>query len=151
MNRAPEDYIREAEESVGPVKCPYCHGHAEFLASSESVYHGKDYGPLWICHKCQAWCGCHTNTTRPLGRLADKELRSAKMAAHAAFDPHWKTQGFSRATSYKYLAAALGVDPDECHIGMFDVEMCRRVVEVCPLSIPTEKKQSGRKVGKAAQ
>lgn len=130
-------------------RCPYCKKLAEYRESSESIYHGKDYGPVWICGPCQAWCGCHPGTDRPLGRLADAELRKAKMAAHAAFDPHWKTQGFSRATAYKYLADALEIDREECHIGMFDVTMCKRVVNVCPLDIPSEKRQSGRKVGRS--
>jgi hypothetical protein len=34
--------------------------------------------------------GCHKGTTKPLGRLADAELREWKKRAHAAFDPVWQ-------------------------------------------------------------
>ena len=79
--------------------CPYCDGVIEFLSSSESIYHGRDYGPVYICKPCQAWVGCHRGTIKPLGRLADKELRRAKIAAHDAFDhtakntPRYRSRG----------------------------------------------------------
>jgi len=133
---------------MSDIRCPYCGDHAEFSETSESIYHGRDYGPVWICALCQAWCGCHKGTDRPLGRLANAELRTARIAAHAAFDPHWKTFGFSRMTAYQYLSDALEIDVDECHIGLFDAGMCRRVVAVCPLNIPTEKRHAGGTVRK---
>jgi hypothetical protein len=67
----------------------------------------------------------------PLGRLANAELRKAKMAAHEAFDPVWKTKRMKRGEAYAWLAKKLRVNKDGCHIGVFDVEMCRRVVVVC--------------------
>lgn len=81
----------------------------------------------------------------PLGRLADAELRDWKKRAHAVFDPLWKARaekrkreegdkyydGRSRGVGYKWLAGQLGIEVKECHIGMFDVETCKRVVEVC--------------------
>lgn len=123
------------------VRCPYCNRAAEFRESSASIYHGKDYGPIYICESCQAWCGCHKGTQTPLGRLANAELRAAKMAAHAAFDPHWKGTKIPRGVAYLYLSRALGIDQNDCHIGMFDVAMCKRVVEVCPLNIPLKREK----------
>lgn len=74
----------------------------------------------------------------PLGRLADKELRRWKIRAHNAFDPLWQAKvarGFrkraARDLGYNWLAGELGIKWEECHIGMFDVEMCKRVVEIC--------------------
>lgn len=79
--------MNDRDEVTKPPICPYCERPAEFLASSARVYHGRDYGPVWACLPCAAWVGCHKGTTQPLGRLANAELRKAKMAAHAAFDP----------------------------------------------------------------
>ena len=77
------------------VICPYCRKPAKFMESSALIYHGRNYGPVYACMPCGAWVGCHPNTTRPLGRLANAELREMKMKTHAAFDPIW-TARFER-------------------------------------------------------
>jgi len=64
----------------------------------------------------------------PLGRLANAELRAAKRAAHAAFDPIWKGGDMSRHAAYGWLAKQLGISRANCHIGMFDVDGCEAVV-----------------------
>lgn len=71
------------------------------------------------------------HTTQPLGRLANAELRKAKIAAHAAFDSLWKTTALTRSDAYTWLAEQLELAPKDCHIGMFDVEQCKQVVRVC--------------------
>ncbi len=119
--------------------CPYCGNHARLLDKSGAVYGGRDFGPVWACLSCRAWVGCHPGTTVPLGRLADAELRRAKMAAHRAFDDLWRRKmkrdgcrkGEARGAGYRWLAGQLGLPAERTHIGMFDVETCRRVVEVC--------------------
>lgn len=126
----------------GPINmkmnCPYCGGGVT-LRDSAVVYR-RSYGPMWICDRypaCDAYVGCHKGTEKPLGRLANKELRDAKMAAHSAFDPMWKTPSISRtpkqmrSIAYRWLAEQLGLDAKKCHIGLFDAETCRRVVEAC--------------------
>lgn len=90
--------------------------------------HAKQF---WVCWACRAWVGCHDDDlTRPLGRLANAELRQAKIAAHAAFDGIWRGK-MRRGAAYRWLAAQLGIDARDCHIGMFDVDQCRRAVEAC--------------------
>lgn len=121
------------------MKCPYCDSSAVFLESSESLYHGRNYGPVYACIPCQAWVGCHRGTKQPLGRIANAELRRAKVSAHASFDGLWRakmrisgvSKGKARGLAYAWLAKQLGIDPQHCHIGMFDLAMCERVVEVC--------------------
>ena len=83
---------------------------------------------FWVCTHCKAWVGCHPRTTTPLGRLANAELRKAKMAAHEAFDPLWRSGELSRSEAYAWLARTLGVSPANCHIGMFDVDGCNAVI-----------------------
>lgn len=65
-----------------------------------------------------------------MGRLANAELRAAKSAAHLAFDKLWKGGKMSRRNAYAWLAKALDINPLHCHIGMFDVDQCKKVVEV---------------------
>lgn len=119
--------------------CPYCNHLAE-LTNSAEVYGGRDFGKMvWRCRRCEAWVGCHPGTNTPLGRLANAELRKAKIAAHDAFDSLWRrkhvkeggSKGRARGAGYRWLAEQLGIEPASCHIGMFDVELCKRVVEVC--------------------
>lgn len=122
-----------------PVLCAYCGAPAQLLADSSRIYHGRDFGPVWRCDPCEAHVGCHPGTVKPLGRLANAELRQAKAAAHAAFDPLWRAKiartgcakSRARGAGYAWLAAQMGVEVRDCHIGMFDVAQCVRVVEVC--------------------
>lgn len=124
--------------------CPYCGNPSIFHQSSEHLYHGKNYGPVYECSPCGAWVGCHPGTARPLGRLANRELREAKIAAHNEFDRLWRkryvrkhavdsryTKGMARGGRYKELAILLNIPREECHIGMFDVDQCKRVRELC--------------------
>lgn len=110
--------------------CPYC-GRKAILENDSAIY-GRSYGKqLWLCRnfpRCDAYVGCHVGTDVPLGRMANKELREAKKKAHAAFDSLWRTGKMSRAIAYKWLAEKMGMLLAECHIGMFDVEDCERVV-----------------------
>lgn len=121
--------------------CSYCDRPA-MLVPGRAVYPNRPQywtKPVWWCPPCKAWVGCHPGTERPLGRLANAELRAAKQAAHAAFDPLWKrkmdrdrcSKTKARRAGYAWLAAQLGIEIKRCHIGMMSVEECRRVVEVC--------------------
>jgi hypothetical protein len=112
------------------VFCPYCEILARFSKTSAGVYGGRDYGPIYFCMPCGAWVGCHKDTERPLGRLANAELRKAKQAAHAAFDPIWQFKEKTRRQAYAWLAAQLGIPAYKCHIGMFDVELCEKTAKI---------------------
>ena len=118
------------EDVVSARVCPYC-GRAPELADSAEVYHGYSYGPIYICRPCNAYVGCHMGTVNPKGRLADAELREAKKQAHHAFDRLWKSGRMTRHQAYAWLSDTLGIAREYAHIGMFDVGMCRAVVDVC--------------------
>lgn len=119
--------------------CPYCGAQAQLFTSSARFYQGRDFGPVWACLPCEAWVGCHPRTTTPLGRLADRELRRAKIRAHDAFDALWRakqareqiSKGAARRAGYRWLAEQLQIDPAECHVGMMDVDRCEQVVALC--------------------
>lgn len=113
-----------AEAKVGrEVRCPYC-GNAAAKGSSP-------WGTKYECVPCDARVGCHTGTDKPLGTLANAELRAARMLAHGAFDVLWKELGMKRVKAYAWLGRQLGVNKHRCHIAMFTVEECREVVRVC--------------------
>lgn len=117
------------------VFCNYCNIEA-CLVTGDIIYPNrpdlKDKY-FWYCNNCNAYVGTHTNSKRhaPLGRLANKELRLWKNNAHALFDPIWKSGQMSRIEAYEWLACQLGIDVKKCHIGYFDVDTCKKVVEIC--------------------
>jgi len=115
-----------------PVVCSYCGEEAE-LVDSREVY-SRSYGLIWLCRPCKAWVGVHLNSKEnaPLGRLADSTLRFWKKEAHAAFDPFWKGEVPNRRSKeYHWLSSMIGIKLRHCHIGMFNVEQCKKVVEIC--------------------
>jgi len=109
------------------IKCPYCQQLAEFVDSSE-VY-GRSYGMIYLCRSCNAYVGTHKRTNKPLGRLANAELRHWKIEAHRVFDKLWKDRTMSRRSAYKYMQKVMQLPADLCHIGMFDVEQCKLLIE----------------------
>lgn len=115
------------------MKCPYCGEWAEKTTGLKVYPRRPDLHHLvmYACLPCDAWVGAHKDSGKPLGRLANAELRRAKMAAHAAFDPLWKSGQMSRKKAYKMLSDKMGLKPEETHIGMFDVEQCNTVVILC--------------------
>lgn len=111
--------------------CPYCKKPTEYIKDSSVVF-SRDFGPLYICRPCQSWCGVHRDEpTKSLGRIANAELRELKKEAHAAFDPIWKSNYKNRHDAYTWLSKQLGTPRNYTHIGMFNVETCKRVIELC--------------------
>ena len=112
--------------------CPYC-GAPTQLADDSEIY-GRPYsGKIWICRPCRAWVGCHRGTRRALGRVADKRLRVLKHRAHDVFDLLWKEGHMTRSEAYVALSEILGLPPGHTHIGMFDADLCRRVITISEL------------------
>jgi hypothetical protein len=119
------------------ITCDYCHRPAKLVNGSVLYPHRHDLvgKKFWHCANCNAWVGCHPRSrkhnqdgTEPLGRLANAELRKWKQAAHAAFDPLWKSGDMTRTEAYAWLADALGVSVANMHIGMLDVDGCHAVI-----------------------
>jgi hypothetical protein len=86
---------------------------------------------FWVCKPCDAYVGCHPGTIKPLGRLADAQLRTLKRMAHAEFDPIWKDGLITRGQAYSWLAGELGMEKSSCHIGEFSEERCIQVIKAC--------------------
>ncbi len=108
--------------------CPYCNKPARWVDNIE-IY-GKRYGEsymMWWCKPCDARVGCHRNGRRPLGTLANKELREWRMKAHAYIDPHWKLGKMSRDQVYGILDKHFG---REMHVGESDIATCQEILKV---------------------
>jgi hypothetical protein len=123
------------------VKCDYCKRDAALVTGDVIYPHRSDLfkKKFWQCVGCNAYVGCHDagygqgDGTTALGRLANAELREAKNMAHESFDQLWKNaanKGQARKDAYAWLASAMKVDINDCHIGMMDVEQCCKVVDL---------------------
>lgn len=117
------------------MQCQYCQGIAT-LRSSKEIYGGRDFGLMFICENypiCDTYVGVHKNSNMPLGILSNKELRYWKKMTHAIFDQRWKSnkKRNARSKAYQWLAKKLNISMDDCHIGMFDIEMCKKTIEIC--------------------
>lgn len=114
------------------VLCDYC-GRDAPLTPGKTVYpHRPDLAHLnfYMCKLCDAYVGVHHNSTRPLGRLANRELRLAKSQAHRVFDPIWQTGRMSRTGAYAWLAREMQLTTAQAHIGRFDLAQCQAVCEL---------------------
>lgn len=107
--------------------CPYC-GNATKLVDDIQIYGTSYGGKCYICEPCGAWVGCHKGTNKSLGRVADKNLRELKRQAHEEFDPIWKEGYLPRSKAYDVLSIAFELPTEYTHIGMFDEELCRKVI-----------------------
>ncbi len=121
---------------------------------------------VYLCARwpaCRGLCSAHPDGT-PQGTPADKETRRARNLTHLAFDPLWQGAIFissyhhilkgegrgapkrkralerikstHRRWTYQWLADRLGISFDDCHIGLFDIETCRRVYAICKQADP---------------
>ncbi len=117
------------------IDCGYC-GKPAKLVQGDVIYPNRhDLYALWYwsCVPCGAYVGTHKQSKAhfPLGRLANYDLRRGKNRAHRAFDPLWKDGSMKRKEAYAWLANGLHIDVRDCHIGMFNVDQCNQMVELC--------------------
>lgn len=120
--------------------CPYCKGDSSYV-NSKTIYgtYYIDYGMMYYCKDCNAYCGVHKGTDKSLGRLANKELREWKKAAHAHFDILWKEGIMTRWDAYDNLSKFLGIPRKYTHIGMFKISTCKKVVEWSKMELQKHK------------
>lgn len=109
------------------VICPYCKQPAVWCENSV-IYNGRNYGKSYMCYYCRpcdAYVGCHNNSRRPLGTMANKETREWRKKAHAAIDPIWQRKMMTRTKLYE-LKKHFG---HEVHIGESDAAQCRAIIQ----------------------
>lgn len=122
-------------------KCDYCRDPATLVKGKKIYPHRPDLYELffWECEPCKAYVGTHKNNPKHkrLGRLANAELRQAKKRAHFAFDPLWRRGDMNRREAYKWISEELQILPRYCHIGMFNLKQCKKLIKICNNRNPT--------------
>ena len=118
------------------IECPYCGAHA-VLRSANKLFGTKLYEPnrfLYVCSNwpsCDAYVTAHSFDHRPMGTLANKQLRHKRILAHKAFQNYRKVTKTEKWASYIWLEGKLGLDKERTHIGMFSEADCDRVIALC--------------------
>lgn len=120
--------------SIMDIQCPYC-GRSAVLVTGKVIYPHRpelQKRKYWLCRNCWAYVGTHKNspTHKPMGRLANAQLRSAKRRAHMVFDPIWRDGDLSRQEAYAWLARQMNMPLSQCHIGHFNVQQCNQAMEI---------------------
>jgi len=100
-----------------------------------------------LIYGCTAYPDCHGTHSahtagrkigKPLGRSADKTTREARRDAHRAFDLFWRSKKRNQKKAYDWLAQKMDmvnkhgtVNRRKCHIGRFNIDQCKQVMEIC--------------------
>lgn len=66
------------------------------------------------------------------GTLANNELREWRKKAHREFDKLWKnpTRIMTRYKAYSWLSNKMNLPGKDAHIALFEVEQCKKVIEL---------------------
>jgi hypothetical protein len=114
---------RVKDSQPAPTECRYCGG--EIRIQDHMVVYGKVYGDwpwLYRCVPCDARVGMHPFTNIPLGTLANEELRRARRSVKDKFEAIFKDGHMTRTEAYTLLSKTMGIDRNQCHFGMFEIE-----------------------------
>ena len=129
--------LRVKDPAPVPETCECCGSSKVECVHHDEVY-GREYGEWpWMlrCETCEATVGLHPFTNIPLGTLATKVMRKARIAAKEAFYAAMTAKGLTKDEGYAWLTKTLELkSAKECHIGLFGVEQCKKVVQVCNLA-----------------
>jgi hypothetical protein len=110
------------------VICGYCGNEASCVSSLH--WYGRDYKSyVWTCPSCDAYVGTHKGSKKPLGTLANGELRKLRSSAHEVIDFYWKNRRGNRSNVYLKLSEYMQLPSAQTHIGMFDNEKCQKVID----------------------
>ena len=118
------------------IKCPYCHANAS-LRPASTVYgcgrrsQGKY---IYLCDRwpaSDAYVSAHSRTHRPMGTLANGDLRHKRILAHRALEHLQKIRHMEKWEVYIWLQSKLGLNDRQAHIGMFSDGMCDEVIRLC--------------------
>lgn len=109
--------------------CDFCNGPV--VKTSNAEIYGKEFGNgmCYLCRNCKASVGTHNNG-KPLGILANREMRALKKCCHELFDYVWRFGGLTRSGAYTILSEKLGIDRKDCHFGHFGIDMLHKSIKV---------------------
>lgn len=124
--------------SVTARDIPTCPIHRERITLRQGPH-----GDYWCCPMYPKGCEmiADFNEVGELVGFSDQRTRNARKHAHFYFDHLWKRANYayvtrreamqpvmSRGAAYNWLARAMGLTPEACHMKLFTYEQCQRVI-----------------------
>lgn len=132
------------------VICPYCGAKAQYrpaniIFGKKPEFTGRHY---YICSnwpKCDAYVAAHQADKRPMGSLANGDLRHKRLVAHRELNKLQHTSGMSKWAVYVWLAAKMGLTSEQAHIGKFTEQQCDQAIRLCREGTRKARKESARR------
>ena len=107
------------------VICPKCGKEAPWVENK--MRYGRNFGKSYMCYYCSpcgTYVGCHQNTRKPLGTMADNYTIKLRRNAHHNFDKIWKSGKVSRKEAYRLLKEKFGIE----HFGEQSAETLKDII-----------------------
>lgn len=126
------------------INCPYC-GAPAVCRPASTVYGNtlRQKGSyLYLCSRwpaCDSYVTAHKRDRRPMGTLANGELRHKRILAHRALEKLRRERRMDRWAVYVWLQGKLKLEPEQAHIGMFSEQMCGQVISLCRESLKSDR------------
>lgn len=112
-------------KSYKPTKCNICGGEVRLLKNKKSKS-----GYMYKCMRCGASVGTFEKDKEiAMGVLADSETRIKRVQVHRLFDRFWRGNK-TRKNNYIKLAEELGIEIDQCHFALMDLETLNRAEQI---------------------
>ena len=118
--------------------CPYCGGLA-VLRPAEYVYGERNLNPdnyLYVCSgypSCDSYIGVHKKSMRPMGTLANGDLRHKRIEAHRALNKVVQAGIMTKHGAYIWLQNRLCLREKDMHIGIYLWNNMQRRTEFLPV------------------
>lgn len=133
------------------MRCPYC-GRPVQLRPASYVYGEDNLDPqsfLYVCNgypnACDAYVGAHKKNKRPMGTLANSELRHKRIEAHRALNRIWQEGYMTKHGTYIWLQNRLNLRKQDMHIGKFSDYLCMEIIRECSQLVAQRHKQEAEK------
>lgn len=124
--------MKRKRKNPAAMRCPYC-GSSVILRSADGIYRENTKGAmLYVCKRypaCDAYVRTRPGTSRPVGTLANRELRLLRREAHRYFDRLYLSGRMSKEQAYEWLASLIQAPMSKAHIGYLGEYYCRQVID----------------------
>lgn len=128
--------MRKKKKQDNRLYCPYC-GRQAVLRPATYVYGERNLDPenyLYVCGgypACDSYIGVHKKSLRPMGTLADGNLRHKRIEAHRALNEVINAGVMTKHGLYIWLQNRLCLSETEMHIGKFSYFRCEETIREC--------------------
>lgn len=144
--------MKKKRKMIPEVICPYC-GKKAVLRPASYLYADKKIfdpdGMFYVCSgypDCDAYVSANKKNQKPLGKMANGELRHLRIEAHRALREIWQRGYMTQASTYHWLSAKMGLHFKETHIAKFNTYFCEETIRLAHELIA--ERENGKEVTK---